>query len=275
MEFHGIDMKGKIVLERVDTVPVWASGDEGRIIYDKFTESLYHGTDEGWLYIASGDQTITLEGDVTGIGIGTIPTVVGNDTHTHDTRYFTESESDARYGRMIDGTAMIFYQTSPPVGWTKKTNWSHVSNIVLTNGNGGITDGSSSVENWNTDVSVNNHSNHTHGVNSHRHSTGSHRLTISEIPSHNHSEKAYWSDLPGGDHDWRVYSVVRSNNPWTPTEYTEYTKYTGGNGYHSHGNTGYSSGNSGWVSTSGAYTHTTKNCTYRPYRAYCVVAIKD
>jgi len=37
-------------------------------------------------------QTITLTGDVTGSGTGSFATTVGNDTHTHDTRYYTETE---------------------------------------------------------------------------------------------------------------------------------------------------------------------------------------
>ena len=49
------------------------------------------------------DPVITLSGDVSGsatmtnLGSATITTTVANDSHTHDGRYFTETESDARY----------------------------------------------------------------------------------------------------------------------------------------------------------------------------------
>jgi hypothetical protein len=49
------------------------------------------------------DFTITLSGDVTGtatvtnLGSVTMTTTVGNNSHTHDDRYYTESESDSRF----------------------------------------------------------------------------------------------------------------------------------------------------------------------------------
>ncbi len=42
----------------------------------------------------TGNQTITLSGDATGSGTTGITVVVANDSHTHDTRYYTESEVD-------------------------------------------------------------------------------------------------------------------------------------------------------------------------------------
>ncbi len=43
------------------------------------------------------NQTITLTGDASGSGTTSIPVVVANDSHTHDGRYFTETEADARF----------------------------------------------------------------------------------------------------------------------------------------------------------------------------------
>ena len=40
----------------------------------------------------SGNQTITLSGDVSGSGTTSISVTVANDSHTHDTRYYTETE---------------------------------------------------------------------------------------------------------------------------------------------------------------------------------------
>jgi len=45
----------------------------------------------------TANQTITLSGDVTGSGTTAITCTVVNDSHTHDTRYFTETEADARF----------------------------------------------------------------------------------------------------------------------------------------------------------------------------------
>lgn len=45
----------------------------------------------------TGNQTITLSGDASGSGTTSINVTVANDSHTHDGRYFTETESDARF----------------------------------------------------------------------------------------------------------------------------------------------------------------------------------
>ena len=52
---------------------------------------------------ATSDPTLTLAGDASGsatftnLGNATLTVTVANDSHTHDTRYYTESESDTRY----------------------------------------------------------------------------------------------------------------------------------------------------------------------------------
>lgn len=52
---------------------------------------------------ATADPTLTLSGDVTGsatftnLGNATLTATVANDSHTHDGRYYTESESDSRF----------------------------------------------------------------------------------------------------------------------------------------------------------------------------------
>jgi len=50
--------------------------------------------DSGYI---TGNQTITLSGDASGSGTTAINVTVANDSHTHDGRYYTETESDARY----------------------------------------------------------------------------------------------------------------------------------------------------------------------------------
>ena len=62
-------------------------------------------------------RTLSLTGDVTGsIGMdGTanvsINTVVANDSHTHDTRYYTKTESDTKYMTLSNGTNIGFGPT--------------------------------------------------------------------------------------------------------------------------------------------------------------------
>ena len=63
---------------------------------------------------ATADPTLTLTGDVTGsatftnLGNATLTATVANDSHTHDDRYYTETESDSRFtasaGDVMTGT---------------------------------------------------------------------------------------------------------------------------------------------------------------------------
>lgn len=84
---------------------------------DANTDPLYTAAEVDALlggYLQS-NQTITLSGDVTGSGSTAITTTVTNDSHTHDTRYFTETESDARY-------LQSFTETDPVYSaWNKST----------------------------------------------------------------------------------------------------------------------------------------------------------
>jgi len=59
----------------------------------------------------TGNQTITLSGDATGSGTTSIAVTVANDSHTHDTRYYTETE----VGNFFSGASAI-------TGYNK-SNW--------------------------------------------------------------------------------------------------------------------------------------------------------
>ena len=62
----------------------------------------------------TGNQTITLSGDVTGSGTTAITCTVVNDSHTHDTRYYTETEIDT----FIDHSYTTSQSaTNLPIGW--------------------------------------------------------------------------------------------------------------------------------------------------------------
>jgi hypothetical protein len=62
---------------------------------------------------ATSDPTLTLTGDATGsatftnLGNATLTVAVVDDSHTHDTRYFTETESDARFAPIAPTTITI------------------------------------------------------------------------------------------------------------------------------------------------------------------------
>jgi len=52
----------------------------------------------------TGNQTITLSGDVSGSGTTSINVTVANDSHTHDGRYYTETEADSRFVNVTGDT---------------------------------------------------------------------------------------------------------------------------------------------------------------------------
>lgn len=52
----------------------------------------------------TGNQTITLSGDASGSGTTSIVVTVANDSHTHDTRYYTETEADSRFANITGDT---------------------------------------------------------------------------------------------------------------------------------------------------------------------------
>jgi len=48
MDFHEINMKGKIWVERLATLPTWTSSDKGRMVYITSTGIYYKGEATGW-----------------------------------------------------------------------------------------------------------------------------------------------------------------------------------------------------------------------------------
>jgi hypothetical protein len=98
MKSYGIDMQGDFKVERVATLPVWETEDEGRLIYVESSDKLYYATGSTWSETGSsisllsdgtvalaanwdaGSYKITaeqLESDVT---TGTAPLVVASTT---------------------------------------------------------------------------------------------------------------------------------------------------------------------------------------------------
>ena len=70
MKFHGIEMRGKFVHQKVATLPVWQASDEGRMIYVEDVDQIYYGTATGWKRpgtgaVGGGNDEVFIENDQT------------------------------------------------------------------------------------------------------------------------------------------------------------------------------------------------------------------
>jgi hypothetical protein len=55
MRFYGIEMKGKFVLQKVSSLPVFdAERDEGRVLYNTTDKKVYSGSDTEWVTVGTG-----------------------------------------------------------------------------------------------------------------------------------------------------------------------------------------------------------------------------
>ncbi len=134
MKHYGIEMEGKFYSEQLASVPGWSADDEGRIIYDQSTDSIYFGSGSEWVELAE--------------------------------------MSDITSNSFPSGTKMIF-GNSTPVGWTKDlTEWTLGSSLVFARSinppwDDGGTD-SVDVAGWTTNVSTDSNTsgldNHNHGI---------------------------------------------------------------------------------------------------------------
>ena len=57
MNFHGISMLGPLVLQKVATLPVWSSADEGRLVYNLFDKKTYYANDSAWAEVSISTHT--------------------------------------------------------------------------------------------------------------------------------------------------------------------------------------------------------------------------
>jgi len=92
----------------------------------------------GKLNFDVADPTITLTGDVSGsatmtnLGNVSITATVANDSHTHDGRYFTETESDSRFARLATANTFSQEQTFDQ-GYKSAVPFNYVKSTVDTN----------------------------------------------------------------------------------------------------------------------------------------------
>ena len=96
----------------------------------------------------TGNQTITLSGDAPGSGATAITVVVANDSHTHDTRYYTESEVDTSLALKSNiasptftGTVTVPYIRLTGTGDAAPGSTTHAFQSGPTDGNNVIIDG--------------------------------------------------------------------------------------------------------------------------------------
>jgi len=54
MKFHGIQMTGKFIIQKVTSLPTWTTADEGRLIYDITERKMYIGSDQSWTEAGGG-----------------------------------------------------------------------------------------------------------------------------------------------------------------------------------------------------------------------------
>lgn len=158
-------------------------------------------------------STMTTKGDLISTD-GSDPKRVAVGTNGYVLMADSAQTSGVKWASLIpSGTLMLFQQTTAPTGWTKQTTHDNKALRVVS--------GSASSGGTNSFSTAFNSSVNTSGG-----SVASHTLTISEMPSHNHTAThfsgagAYAGQVPPGN---------GVNYPYTVS-----TSYTGGGGSHSH-----------------------------------------
>lgn len=58
MKFHGIQLTGKFIIQKLSSLPAWTAEDEGRLVYNMSDRKLYLGDDVSWKEAGSGGYGI-------------------------------------------------------------------------------------------------------------------------------------------------------------------------------------------------------------------------
>jgi hypothetical protein len=155
--------------------------------------------------------------------LASFPNIAGAVTATHTVLNGLDARVQSLEDAFASGTKMLFQQSTAPTGWTKDTTHDDKALRVVTGtaGSGGTnafsTLDATAAGTVNSSISG---------------STAGHTLTISQIPSHTHSQR---TDRVQEGYDNGVsyagYSPSAGNH--SPTTWN--IGYTGGGGSHSHG----------------------------------------
>jgi len=111
-------------------------------------DAAYSWGDHAAAGYTTGNQTITLTGDASGSGTTSITVTVADDSHTHDTRYFTEAEINS------------FFSGSTGKTGYNKTNWDTAYSQRHTHSNLNVIEFITSADTTNWDTAYSN--NHSH-----------------------------------------------------------------------------------------------------------------
>jgi len=181
------------------------------------------------------DAGVTYEALNTKSDVGTGSTQVARGNHTHS-------------GLMPSGTIMVFYQASPPVGWTIKTTGFNNNSMIVLGTSYVASGGSEDARSFNPTVAATAVGNHTH--------------TISTQANHSHSFAGTTSANSGSGKDQGGGSNDCAPHPHTHT----FAGTSGASGSHNHG---------GGTGGSGSHSHTMTYDTYNPWYVRLIAATKD
>jgi len=171
------------------------------------------------------------------------------------------------------GTKMVFFQASAPTGWTQDTS-NNDKALRIVSGQGGGTGGTHALSSPPSLAHTHTGAAHTHSTPNHTHgntiSVGAHTLTISQMPSHTHTDTGHYPNVNGGNNVAGGGFAGYYSNSFT-------SDATGGGGSHTHSVSGSvsSGGADNTGSAGGDATSSTTPTSFAPQYINVIVATKD
>jgi hypothetical protein len=136
MKYYGIDSQGLLKIPVVDTLPVWSSSYERRIIYNEEDEILYYGTSTDWSRVIEHthtnksvlDKLLEVDGNLNFDGnlIGGVLTI--GDDYTFDTTILRDAYFVTNPDKLVN---QLFVIVSPSTLYQYRINtWVDVTPII-------------------------------------------------------------------------------------------------------------------------------------------------